>query len=92
MAGSMNAKEQLRQARELGHTPSLERRDFPDHPGAPPKIRLVCTCGYQSTWRRSEKAALSTIIWHLGKVLGENDARNAEIQRNGVSLRQNRVS
>lgn len=92
MAIPFSAKEQLRQALELGHEPSIVRRDFPDHPGAPPKFWLRCTCGYESTARRSEKAALSTIVWHLGKVLGESDARETEMRRNGAHLRQNPAS
>lgn len=92
MALPMSAKEQLRQALELGHEPFLDRRTFPDYPEAPPKIRLRCSCGYESTWKRSEKAAMGSLVWHLGKVLGEADTRSAEMRRNGVGLRQNPAS
>lgn len=83
MASPLSAKAQLAEARALGHEPSLQRREFPDFPDVPPKIRLVCTCGYQSTWRRSEKAAIGTLVWHIGKVLGEAEHAAAEMQRNG---------
>lgn len=91
MPAPLSAKEQLRQALELGHEPFLDRRTFAEA-GVPPKIRLRCSCGYESTWRRSEKAALGALVWHLGKVLGESDARDAEMRRNGVRLRQNPAS
>lgn len=87
-----SAKEQLLQAKELGHELSVARRDFDHHPDAPPKFWLECTCGYRSTARRSEKAVLGTLVWHLGKVLGLADAEEAEIRRNGGSVRQDRVS
>lgn len=92
MAVPISAKEQLRQALELGHEPYIVRREFTDHPGAPPKIKFRCSCGYESTWRRSESAVKGTMVWHLGKVLGESDARAAEIQRNGGHVRQNPAS
>lgn len=85
-----SAKEQLLEARALGHELSTVRREFGD--GIPPKIKLCCTCGYESTWRRSEKAVAGTMIWHLGKVLGEADANSAthraEMRRNGAAPRQ----
>jgi hypothetical protein len=83
----LTAKEQLAEAQRLGHELSFTRRDFGDK--MPPKIRLECTCGYQSTWRRSEKAAIGTLVWHLGKVLGEADTREAEMRQNGITLRKN---
>ncbi len=88
--GRMSVREQLLEAKRLGHELSTVRRDFSN--GEPPKIRLVCTCGYESTWRRSEKAVAGTVVWHIGKVLGESDAREAEMRRNGGALRQNPAS
>lgn len=90
MAISLSAREQLLEAKRLGHELSTVRRDFGD--GIPPKIKLMCTCGYESTWRRSEKAVAGTLIWHVGKVLGEADSnsatRQAEMRRNGLLPRQ----
>ena len=87
MAVRFSAREQILEARRLGHELSTVRRDFGD--GIPPKIKLRCTCGYESTWRRSEKAVAGTLVWHLGKVLGEADAdsatRAAEMRRNGLA-------
>ena len=82
VASRFSAKEQLLEAKRLGHELSLVRREFEGD--IPPKIRLVCTCGYESTWRRSEKAALGVLIWHLGKVLGESDRHAQEKARNGI--------
>ena len=84
----LSAREQLLEARRLGHELSVVRRTF-DSPDVPDKIKISCTCGYESTWRRSEKAAMGTLAWHLGKALGESDARESEMQRNGVTLRHN---
>ena len=86
MARLPSAKEQLLEARRLGHELSTVRRDFGE--GIPSKIRLVCSCGYESTWRRSEKAIASTLIWHLEKVLGEADRHAAEMRQNGIAPRQ----
>lgn len=82
----MTAREQLLEAQRLGHVLSVRRRDLGDK--MPPKFWLDCTCGYSSTARRSEKALMGTLIWHVGKVLGEGDTRNSEIRRNGGSVRQ----
>ena len=86
VANPLSAKEQLLEAKRLGHELSTVRRDFGD--GIPPKIRLICTCGYESTWRRSDKAIAGTLIWHLGKVLGEADRHAAEMRQNGMIRRQ----
>ena len=83
VASRFSAKEQLLEAKRLGHELRLVRREFEGD--IPPKIRLVCTCGYESTWRRSEKAAMGTLVWHLGKVLGESDRHAAERSRNGLA-------
>lgn len=83
----LSAKEQLLEAKRLGHELYVQRQDL--GPNLPPKIRINCTCGYSSTWRRSEAAAKGTLAWHLGKVLGESDARNSEMLRNGLGVRQN---
>jgi len=85
----LSAKEQLRQALELGHELSIVTRTNADFPDAPPKFWLHCTCGYSSTAHRSKKAVSATMIWHLGKVLAEADTRNAEIRKNGGAVRQN---
>lgn len=81
----VTAKAQLEEAQRLGHVLSIVRQELA--PGMPPKLWLECTCGYRSTARRSEKAVMGTLIWHLGKVLGEadeNSAKNrAEMRRNG---------
>jgi len=87
----LTAKEQLEAARKLGHELSIVRRDREDFPDAPPKFWLRCTCGYESTARRSEKATVGALVWHLGKVLGEADeksaTRQAEMRRNGIAPR-----
>lgn len=85
----LTAKEQLLEARRLGHELSTVRRDFP---AGDSTWKVQCTCGYESTWRRSKKAVGSTIIWHLSKVLGESDARESEMLRNGLRMRQNPAS
>lgn len=78
----VTSRAQLEEARRLGHELSVIRRHF-DDPGIPPKFWLRCSCGYESAVRRSEKALLGTIVWHLGKVLAESDTRSAEMRRNG---------
>jgi hypothetical protein len=92
----LTAKEQLLEAKRLGHELSVVRRDFPEFPDAPPKFRLTCTCGYESRQMRSEKATLGTLIWHVGKVLGEADEKTsrhaAEMRRNGLVPRQSSAS
>ena len=86
----MTVKAQLLEARRLGHELSTVRRDFGGD--IPPKIKVKCTCGYESTFRRSEKAVAATVVWHLGKVLGNADSssptRRAEMHRNGILPRQ----
>lgn len=54
------AREQLLMAREMGHELSIEHG-----------TRVVCTCGYRSTTRRSRSALNSTMAWHLGKAISE---------------------
>ena len=54
------AREQLLLAHELGHDLRVED-----------EIRIVCTCGYRSTARRSRSALNSTMVWHLGKAITE---------------------
>jgi hypothetical protein len=92
MAIPTSAKEQLRQALELGHEPSVVKRVRKDFPDAPPKYWLKCSCGYESTARRSEKALAGVLIWHMGKALGEADALETEMRRNGATLRENPAS
>ena len=69
MGVPLSAREQLLEAARLGHELSYVRREFEGD--IPPKIKVKCTCGYESTWRRSEKAVGGTMAWHLGKVLAE---------------------
>jgi hypothetical protein len=73
-------RELAEDARALGHTLHVDRRDFDEY-DAPPKFYVTCTCGYAATVRRTEKAALEVAAWHIGKAVGES----GEIfRRNGV--------
>lgn len=66
----MTAREQLLRARELGHELSIEQRGpWPEHGDLHPKYWLRCTCGYESTTRRSRQALNGTMAWHLGKAI-----------------------
>lgn len=60
MGVPMTAREQLLRAHELGHDISIEHGS-----------RVVCTCGYRSTTRRSRSALNATMAWHLGKAISE---------------------
>lgn len=81
MAIPMTAQEQLRLAAESGHTLRLEYREAPpEHPG-PIKYWLICTCGWESTPRRSRKAVGGAMAWHLGKAIADTQ----EMHRNGIA-------
>lgn len=71
------AREQLELARAHGHELSVDSRIREDHPEAPPKFWVACTCGYRSTAKRSVSATNSTMIWHLGKAISGIDPRAA---------------
>ena len=62
------ADEILARAAELGHVPSVIRKDG-DNPAG--RIVIACTCGYESRNRRSESAAREALAWHLGKAIGQ---------------------
>ncbi len=80
----MTAKEQLLAARELGHELAVTTRIREDFPDAPPKMWIRCTCGYESTPRRSIKAVNATMAWHLGKALAVSPEKASERRRNGA--------
>ncbi len=64
----------VERAIELGHQVELEHRPAPaDHPEWNAKWWAVCSCGYRSTARLSEKAGVQVVLWHLGKAVGETD-------------------
>jgi hypothetical protein len=54
------AREQLLLAHELGHDLSIEL-----------DTRVVCTCGYRSTTRRSKSALNGTMAWHLSRAIAD---------------------
>lgn len=87
----VSGKGQLEEAARLGHELYIHRRTRDDFPDVPEKMWLRCTCGYQSTARRSEKAILGTLIWHLSKALAEADEKSSrhatEMRRNGIAPR-----
>ena len=67
-------------ARALGHVLEVDRWDSPTE-SQPSRFVVKCACGYTSTVRRTERTALETVAWHMGKVVGES----GEIfRRNGV--------
>lgn len=75
----MTAKEQLLLAREAGHELSVSSRVNSDHPDAPPKFWIHCTCGYESNARRSMKAVNAALAMHLARAIAdviEPDDRN----------------
>ena len=76
----------LRDAEAIGHTMRLEHRPPPDDaPRGFHKYWVVCSCGYTSTARRAPAAAISTVAWHAGNVLGEAAAESDRVN-GGVSL------
>ena len=76
------------QARELGHVLDVTRRDFDEY-DVPPKFYVRCSCGYEARVRRTEKAALETAAFHIGKAVGEAGQLREHLERvrrlNGVS-------
>ena len=72
MAGREFLAEQIRRAAALGH--SLELLE-----ATPGRHRVRCSCGYESTNRRSAALALGAGAHHAGKVAGE-------ASRDGVSI------
>jgi hypothetical protein len=82
----LTAREQLLRARDLGHELSVhEAGPWPEYGDPHPKYWLRCSCGYESTARRSRKALSGTMAWHLGKVLGLEDERT---RRDGLAPRR----
>ena len=81
----MTAKEQLLLAQQAGHELSVVTRTFPEHPEAPPKFYVSCTCGWQGKVVRSYRAASGSMAWHLGKVLAEAQELARAQRNNGVS-------
>ena len=75
-------RDQLLRGRAQGHDPRVEWREPPpQYPNGVTKYWAVCSCGYRSSMRATHKQALTTIFWHLGKVLD----RKKDHARNGVS-------
>lgn len=68
----LTAREQLFIAREHGHQLSIFERVNKDHLDAPPKWWVHCTCGWQSTARRSKSAVNGAMAWHLGKIIADH--------------------
>jgi hypothetical protein len=65
----------IKRGLELGHQAAVE-------PMAGTRFRCSCSCGYVSRGRTSQREALSTVIYHLGKSVGVADGMRAA---NGVS-------
>ncbi len=84
----------VERAIELGHLADLEHRPPPaEAPAGFAKWWAVCSCGYRSSAKRAEKEAVRTVLWHLGKVVGETDgvrSLNGGAEGSGVS--QSRAS
>lgn len=71
----LTAKAQLARAAELGHVMAVQKRGpWPEHGDPHPKWYVSCSCGKAFSASRSERAAKSSIAWHIGKVIGQADA------------------
>lgn len=56
---------QLKRASELGHTLTIEQRSDEN-------FRVLCTCGYSSTRRRTEFLAISAGVHHSAQVVADH--------------------
>jgi len=70
VAGREFLRRQVIAAAQMGHVLDLVEK-------VPGRFRVVCSCGYSSTNRRSKALAISAGMHHVGQVAGDSSRNGA---------------